>query len=149
MAITAIRTSVWTAALAGAVVCGTAGFGPSALAQAPAAAAPPVESQEITVDAPEVIRMSGPARVQQRRRRPVEVMMTARQVSFADLDLSRPADVATLRQRVKDAARDACRQIANAAPAHRTASGPPGCEARASLQAMAVVNALAAAARSD
>lgn len=145
MTISAIRASVRTAAVAGAIVCGALGSSPAALAQ-PGGVPAPAESQDITVTAPEVVHATLGRPVQQRRRRPVEIMTTSQQVSFADLDLSKPADVATLRERIRDAAREACRRLDRAVPAGRSVSPPAGCQATASVQALAVANELVAAA---
>jgi UrcA family protein len=42
---------------------------------------------------------------------PELTISVSQSVSFADLDLSKPGDVATLRGRVKAAARDSCREL--------------------------------------
>jgi UrcA family protein len=142
MASSDIRTPVWTAAVIGAMICGAMVFSHAAMAQ-PAAAAAPAESEEITVIAPEVVRREGgggPGRW--------EVASTTSQVSFADLDLSKPEDYAKLRQRIQDAAREACLRIEHNAPAHRTYSEPPGCRARAAMEPLSVAKELADAAKS-
>ena len=141
MATSDIRTPVWTAAVIGAMFCGALVFSHAALAQ-PAVAAP-TEAQEITVVAPEVWRREGgggPGRW--------EVASTNMPVNFADLDLAKPEDYAKLRQRIQDAAREACLRIERDAPAHRTYSEPPGCRARAAMGPLAVAKELADAARS-
>ena len=140
MATSDIRTPVWTAAVIGAMFCGAMVFSHAAMAQ-PAAA--PTEAQEIVVTAPEVWRRegtSGPGRW--------EVASTNTPVNFADLDLSKDADYAKLRQRIQDAAREGCLRIEHNAPAHRTYSEPPGCRARAAMEPLALAKELADAARS-
>jgi UrcA family protein len=116
--------------------CGAMVFSHAAMAQPDGAA--PVESQEITVFAPEVVKKPGKG--------PFEVVSTSQAVDFADLDLTRPADIDTLRKRIKDAARLACRRLDQSAPLGRTYSEPPGCEAKATMEPLALVDQLAAAA---
>jgi UrcA family protein len=142
MATSDIRTTIWTAAVIGAMVCGAMVFSHAAMAQ-PGAAAAPAESQEITIVAPEVWRRQGPSGPGR-----WEVATTTEPVNFADLDLSKPEDYAKLRQRIQDAAREACLRIERNAPAHRTYSEPPGCRARAAMEPLAVAKELADAARS-
>ena len=144
MATSDIRTPVWTAAIIGAMFCGAMVFSRAALAQPPAASAP-AESQEITIIAPEVVRKTVG---KESRGQPIEIVTTTQEVEFADLDLSKPADAATLRKRIKDAAREACRRLDQSAPLGRTYSGPPGCEAKATMEPLALVDQLAAAAQS-
>jgi UrcA family protein len=142
MASSDIRAPVWTAAVIGAMFCGAMVFSHAALAQ-PAGGAPAAESEEITIVAPEVVRRPGPSGPGR-----WEVASTTQQASFADLDLAKPEDYAKLRQRIQDAARDACQRIEHNAPAHRTYSEPPGCSARAAMEPLSVAKELADAARS-
>lgn len=143
MATLDIRTPVWTAAVIGAMVCGAMVFSHAAMAQPAGAAAAPAESEELTVVAPEVWRRPGPVGPGR-----WEVASTTAPVSFADLDLSKPEDYAKLRQRIQDAAREACLRIEHDAPAHRTYSEPPGCRARAAMGPLSVAKELADAAQS-
>ena len=138
MATSDIRTSVWTAAVIGAMFCGALVFSNAALAQ-PAGASALAESQEITIIAPEVVKKPGTG--------PFEVISTTEAVEFADLDLTKSADIDTLKKRIRDAARDACRRLDQSAPLGRTYSEPPGCEAKASMEPLALANQLAAAAQ--
>jgi UrcA family protein len=143
MAASDIRTPIWTAAVIGEMVCGAMVFSHAAMAQPGGAAAAPTESQEIVIVAPEVVRRSGPSGPGR-----WEVASTTVQVNFADLDLAKAEDYAKLRQRIQDAAREACRRIDDAAAAWRTYSEPPGCRARAAMEPLSVAKALADAARS-
>lgn len=138
MATSDIRPAVWSAAVIGAMFCGALVFSHAAMAQ-PAGASAPTKSQEITVIAPEVVRKQGTG--------PFEIVATTQEVEFADLDLSKPEDAATLKKRIQDAARAACRRLDQSAPLGRTYSEPPGCEAKASMEPMAVANQLVAAAQ--
>jgi len=138
MATSDIRTSVWTAAVIAAMFCGAMVFSNAALAQ-PAGAAV-AESQEIVITAPEVVRKPGTG--------PFELVTTTQDVDFADLDLSKPQDIETLKKRIRDAAREACRRLDQSAPLGRTYSEPPGCEARAAIEPLALAKQLADAAQS-
>jgi len=143
MATSDIRTPLWTAAVIAAMFCGAMVFSHAALAQPPGAAAAPTEAQEIVIIAPEVVRREGrggPGRW--------EVASVTERVSFADLDLAKPADYAKLRQRIQDAARTACLRIEHSAPAHRTYSEPPGCRGRATMEPLSIAKALHDAAQS-
>ncbi len=142
MATSDIRTPVWIAAVIVAMICGAMVFSRAAMAQPEAAA--PAESQEITIIAPEVVRKTVGA---ESRGQPIEIVSTTQEVQFADLDLSKPDDVSTLRQRIKDGAREACRRLDQSAPHGRTYSEPPGCEAKATMEPLALVDQLAAAAQ--
>jgi UrcA family protein len=134
---------VWTAAIIGAMFCGAMVFSNAALAQ-PQGASAPVESQEITIIAPEVVRKTAG---KESRGQPIELVTTTQQVDFADLNINKPSDVATLKKRIRDAARDACRRLDQSAPLGRTYSHPPGCEAKATMEPLALVDQLAAAAQ--
>lgn len=143
MATSDIRTPVWTAAVIVAMFCGAMVFSHAAMAQPPGAAAAPIETQELVIIAPEVVRREGgggPGRW--------DVISTTEHVSFADLNLARPEDYAKLRQRIQDAARTACLRIERSAPAHRTYSEPPGCRGRATMEPLSIAKALHDAARS-
>jgi len=74
----------------------------------PAWAAP--ESEQITVDGPYTVR-------QEMTKRSMggemgeQHLSVSQSVSYADLDLTKYADVETLRQRVRAAAKDSCREL--------------------------------------
>jgi UrcA family protein len=138
-----IRMPVWTAAIIGAMFCGAMVFSNAAMAQ-PETAAAPAESQEITIIAPEVVRKTAG---KESGGQPIELVTTTQQVEFADLDLSKPADADTLKQRIKDAARAACQRLTQSAPLGRTYNDPPGCEAKATMEPLALANQLADAAQ--
>ncbi len=143
MATSDIRTPVWAAAVIAAMFCGAMVFSNAALAQ-PEAASAPTGSQEITIIAPEVVRKTTG---RESRGQPIEIVTTTQQVEFADLDLSKPQDADILKQRIKDAAREACRRLDQSAPLGRTYSDPPGCEAKATMEPLALADQLADAAQ--
>ena len=143
MATPDIRMPLWIAAVIGAMFCGAMVFSNAALAQ-PEAASAPAESQEITIIAPEVVRKTAG---KESRGQPIELVTTTQAVDFADLDLSKPEDAATLKRRIKDAAQAACRRLTQSAPLGRTYDAPPGCEAKATMEPLALVDQLAAAAQ--
>jgi len=61
-------------------------------------------SEDVTVFAPYVIKKeNGP--------RNAQVITVSRKVNYHDLDLSKPADVSTLEQRVKQSAEDVCKEL--------------------------------------
>jgi UrcA family protein len=67
-------------------------------------AAQTVPSEEVTVFAPYVVKKeSGP--------RNAQIITVSRKVNYHDLDLSKPADVSTLEQRVKQSAEDVCKEL--------------------------------------
>jgi len=68
-------------------------------------------------------------------------------VSYADLDLSKHADVVTLQTRVKDAAKKACSQLTHLYPVTQFQESDADCTKAASDKALAKVDALAAAAK--
>jgi UrcA family protein len=74
--------------------------GPIALAE---------QAKEVTVSAPEVTRervgRAGATRA------PIDLITVTHRVSYADLDLTKAADDATLRSRIEEAARSACSQM--------------------------------------
>jgi len=97
----ASRSAYWTRTAAGTL----AGIGLAILA-GPAAAQP---TEEITITAPRVIH-------EQVGRSPstgaaIERISLTRQVSYADLDLTKPAGAAELEKRVGDTAKEACKQL--------------------------------------
>lgn len=94
------------------------GFGVALLlllpgATAPAWAAP--ESEQITVDGPYTVR-------QEMTKRSMggdmgeQHLSVSQNVGYSDLDLTKYADVETLRQRVRTAAKDTCRELSRRFP---------------------------------
>jgi UrcA family protein len=83
----------------------------------PAATAPAwaAQSEEITVDGPYTVR-------QEVTKRPMggdigELHLSvSRSVPYSDLDLTKHADVETLRERVRAAAKDSCRELSRRFP---------------------------------
>jgi UrcA family protein len=75
--------------------------GPVALAE---------EAKEVAVSAPEVSR-ERVGRATGGTRAPIDLITVTHRVSYADLDLSKQADYATLRSRIETAARSACAQM--------------------------------------
>ncbi len=66
------------------------------------------EMEEITVEAPIIRRqVGGPAVIGEK----TEVMQINRRVSYADLDLSKPADVTELENRIEAAAKESCEKL--------------------------------------
>jgi UrcA family protein len=144
MATSDIRTPVWSLAVIAAMFCGALVFSHAAMAQ-PGAGAAPAESQAITVTAPEVERkVTGKTGV---RRYEVVVLSASSNVSYADLDLSKPADAAQLKKRIQDAARDDCRRIDQSSPTGKVYSPPPGCAANAAREPLAIAEQLTRAAQ--
>ena len=143
MPTTDFRTPLWTVAVIGAMFCGALVFAGAAYAQGDTVA-PPVTSQEITVVAPEVVRKTTG---QTRSGLDLDVISTTMQVSFADLDLAKPGDEAELQKRIRAAARETCLRLDHAAPVGKLYSEPPGCEANAAREPLALAELLAVAAR--
>src|SRR5262245_25876459 len=102
------RVSTRTLATVGALFCGLALANGAAFAQAPAgapdAAAQAQPGEEVIIRAPEIVLLplpsSGPG-IPPGLTNP-EIISYTQPVSYADLDLSRPADVAELELRVRD-----------------------------------------------
>ena len=68
------------------------------------------EREQVTVDSPFTIRQQ----VLNRpffRQMPETRVSVDQQVSFADLDFKKAGDIATARERIRDAARDSCQEI--------------------------------------
>ena len=76
-----------------------------AIASTPLAAQQSAEpNEEVTVFAPYVIKkVNGPKNAQ--------IITVSRKVNYHDLDLSKPADISTLEQRVKRSAEDVCNEL--------------------------------------
>jgi UrcA family protein len=137
------RTPIWAAAVIGAMFCGALVFSEAVHAQGDTTAAP-ASSQEITVIAPEVVRATTG---KTRSGLELNVISTRLEVSFADLDLAKPGDEAELQKRIRAAAREACLRLDHAAPVGKLYSEPPGCEANAAREPLALAELLAVAAR--
>jgi UrcA family protein len=74
---------------------------------------PVEEMEEITVEAPIVSRMvGGPAVIGAK----TEVIELRRRVTYADLDLSKQADVIELETRIRAAAEESCEKLHDAIP---------------------------------
>ena len=82
-------------------------------ATAPAWAAP--ESEQITVDGPYTVRQEMTQR-SMGGEMGEQHLSVSQNVSYADLDLTKYADVETLRQRVRTAAKDSCRELGRRFP---------------------------------
>ncbi len=122
----------------------------SAIAIAPALAQPGAQAsaaQEVTVVAPKVARHHyiGGARF---AGAPIEVVSLTRTVSFADLDLTKQADVATFQARVQTTAQAACGDLEARYPSTYYVPVPAdqSCVQTASDQAMALAKEVIAAA---
>jgi UrcA family protein len=80
---------------------------------------------------------------------PVERYQAERAVSYANLDLSKTSDVAKLKERVKAAAKDVCKELDTAAPLDVSDDeGDTTCVRDATAGAMGQVKAAVAAATS-
>jgi len=98
----------------GAIFCGLAATGwaaTSASSVPPAGAATHEENERVVIHAPEMVvkRMGTDAR--QYGLRNAEVITGEKSVNFADLDLSKPADVRELEKRISETARDICEDL--------------------------------------
>jgi UrcA family protein len=106
------------------------------------------QSEEITVhQAPYTIHRQVFGR-SMARETTTEKISVAKPVSYADLDLSKPADVEKLKQRVRQAAQDACGQLHSRFPQTiHPDLGEPDCVSAATDQAMARLDGRGVAAR--
>jgi UrcA family protein len=106
------------ASAAAALVLLTAAPQTGFTAQAAAAATPPPPpppTEELIIRAPDVVRrplprQPGPGAQSPGLRNP-EIISLTRAVSYADLDLGRPADVQELQRRIGTTARDICAEL--------------------------------------
>ena len=124
---------------------------------AAAAAAQPIESGQhevVVVTAPSVVFHEAKAPAGSRATgggmlRPIEVVSVNRSVSYADLDLAKDADAATLGKRINDAAADACRALDKRYPKkiYIPVSPNEDCAANAAGNAMKIANQVIAAAK--
>ena|SRR5690242_21555250 len=122
----------------------------SAIAIAPALAQPGAQAsaaQEVTVIAPKVARhhyAGGPRFFGA----PIEVVSLTKTVSFADLDLTKQADVSTFEARVQATAQAACGDLEIKYPSTYYVPVPAdqNCQQTASDQAMALAKEVIAAA---
>jgi UrcA family protein len=89
---------------------------PVTLTSTPAAAK--AETEQVTVAGPYTVtrqdigRIAGTGGWEEK-----EKLSVSKQVSYSDLDLSKPTDVDVLKDRVKHAARDVCRELSRRFPA--------------------------------
>lgn len=137
------------AVVSGAMVLAVA---PGKAQPAQSTAAAPAESamhEEVTVYAPYVVRRKviNPM-MSKTSSTGLELVSVSRSVSFRDLDLSRPADVTTLENRVHQAAADACTEIDKRFPKTKFTPVPENqdCVGNAVSEAMITVKQLEAAA---
>jgi UrcA family protein len=82
----------------------------------------------------------------------MEVLETSasKAVTYSDLDLSKDADVAILKERARKAASDVCREAdRHVDPLYRRIRAEPDCVTSAKQQALANVNRIVADARAD
>lgn len=119
---------------------GSFGAGPAMAAAIP--------DEEVTVhDAPYTIHRQVFGRPMTGQTQTEEIAIT-KGVSYADLDLSKEADVDILKERIREAAVDACRQLHRRYPgALNQSTGKQGCVQGATEQAMAQLDALRTLAR--
>ena len=129
--------------LTAAALMSVAAIGGSAVAQP---AAEKTEAHEtVQVFAPYVVRREAAGRM---KRENLQLISVDRPVSFHDLDLKAPADQTTLVTRVKDAAKDACKELERRYPKRAYIPVPENedCVKAATDTAMIQVNALIAGA---
>jgi UrcA family protein len=104
----------------------------------------PGDEEQVTVDGPYTVR-------QETTRRSMSGLMAdqtisvSQKVSYADLDMSKPSDVDTMRGRVRAAAKDSCRQLEQRFPPSIYIPGKTlhQCIRDTTSQALADVNAIA------
>jgi UrcA family protein len=135
------RTGLCRLLLAAAACCSAVEFAQAAPAGAPG-------EQIIVQDAPYTVRQQVTERGNMSK---MEVRQTSVStgVTYSDLDLSKDSDVAILKDRARQAARDVCRQADRRAisPFDRPLWPAPDCVSSAKQQAMADVNRIVANAR--
>jgi len=68
------------------------------------------EQEQVTVESPYTIRQQVLNRPMFREMQQTRISVD-QQVSFADLDFKRPGDITTMRERIRDAARDSCQEL--------------------------------------
>lgn len=127
------------------------------LLAAPALAEPaPSESagEVVTVTAPSVVIHDNKAPASNRvsgggMLRPIEVVSVNRSVSYADLDLGKPADVTTFVRRIDDAAKDACAALDKIYPKaiYIPVSPDENCTRNAAGNAMRIADQIIAASK--
>ena len=111
--------------------------------------AQPATAQEVTVFAPKVARHV-PSAASPFLGAPIEVVSLKRAVSYADLDLTRQAGVATFEQRIRGAAQTACADLEAAYPSNLYVPTPPdqNCVETATNRAMDTAKQVVLAANS-
>lgn len=77
---------------------------------------------------------------------PIDVITVKHRVSYKDIDISTNSGAKVLEQRIKDAAKDACKQIDTLYPHRTPVAGDPPCEKTAVDDAMVQANAAIATA---
>jgi UrcA family protein len=100
-------------ALAGVVLCGLVGIGGPALAQGGAA---PQAMEQVMITSPLVIKRDAVNAARAQGLRNPELVSISRPVSYSDLDMSKPADVAQLQTRARNTVRDVCQELGQLYP---------------------------------
>jgi UrcA family protein len=100
------------------------------------------QSSEIVVEAPRVERSAGRTPTGS----PVDIISVAHRVSYRDIDISTNSGARALEQRIKDAAKAACKEIDTLYPIKDPVPGDPPCEKAATDKAMVQARAAIAAA---
>jgi UrcA family protein len=108
------------------------------------AATPALE--EITIIAPHEVQRKEVGR--SNLGAPVEVISITRRISYAGMDLTKPANVSDLEKVIKDTANDSCKEIENQYPEamYPTVPASQNCAKTATNDAMKQLNAAVAAA---
>ena len=101
-------------ALAGVALCGLAVVGGPALAQG--GAAPGHTMEQVMITSPYVIKREAVTAARAQGLRNPELVSISRPVSYSDLDMSKPADVAQLQTRARNTVRDVCQELGQLYP---------------------------------
>lgn len=137
------RVKYASVAIIGAMIAGTTYFSHSAVAEE--ASGQPEVMQEITIVAPYLVHKQVVGR--STIGAPIEVLSISRRVSYADLDLTKASDAATLKKRISDTAKDACEYLFSTD--HGTTLPPVtssrACAKTATAEAMMLANDVIAA----
>jgi UrcA family protein len=96
------------ALVAATLVCGWGASGP---ARAQADADSHEANEHITVHAPDYVAKRAPLPGRQYGLMNAEVISLSKAVTYADLDLTKPADVQELQKRITDTAKDVCQEL--------------------------------------
>jgi UrcA family protein len=85
--------------------------GPNGPAVAQGDADSPEANEHITIHAPEYVVKRKPISGRQYNLANAEVISVSRAVNYADLNLSKPADVEELKKRITETAKDVCQEL--------------------------------------